>query len=121
MSEPISKALLERIMNRLTAVEERMAAKDIEIADLRRATDACVRNADRREVEALDDAYPDWREIVGSVDIKVERPDPNNPFRKWLATKSAAYRRRVETANSAELIGEAIRLFQNEQKQQSPR
>ena len=72
----------------------------------------------RREVEALEDAFPEWRQIVGAVDISKEQPDPENPFRKWLSTKDAAYQARVNGSESAAVIGRAIRLFQNETKTQ---
>lgn len=69
----------------------------------------------KREIAALEDAYPAWREIVGAVS-KDERPDPNNPFRKWLATKDATYQARVNDSESAAVISRAIRLFQSETK-----
>lgn len=69
-----------------------------------------------REIEALEDAYPDWRTIVGAVDVNREQPNPDNPFRKWLASKDAAYQARINASESAQVIGRAIRLFQNETK-----
>lgn len=68
----------------------------------------------KREIEALEDAWPEWRTIVGAVDVTREQPDPNNPFRKWLGTKDAAYQARVNGSESAAVIGRAIRLFQRE-------
>jgi hypothetical protein len=68
----------------------------------------------RREVEALEDAYPEWRTIVGAVDVSREQPDANNPFRKWLGTKDTAYQARINGSESAAVIGRAIRLFQRE-------
>lgn len=68
----------------------------------------------RREIEALDDVYPEWRTIVGQVDITKEQPDPENPFRKWLSTKEATYQDRVLSSESAAVISRAIRLFQKE-------
>jgi hypothetical protein len=68
----------------------------------------------RREIEALEDAFPEWRKIVGAVDVTKEAPDPNNPFRKWLATKDEAYQNRINGSESAAVIGRAIRLFQRE-------
>lgn len=70
----------------------------------------------RREIEALEDAWPDWRTIVGAVDVSKEQPNPDNPFRKWLGTKDAAYQQRINGSESAQVIGRAIRLFQNETK-----
>lgn len=70
----------------------------------------------KRELEILEDAYPEWRQIVGAVDVRNEQPDPNNAFRKWLATKDAAYQNRVNTSESAAVISRAIRLFREETK-----
>jgi len=68
----------------------------------------------RREIEALEDAFPAWREIVGAVDVTRQAPDPNNPFRRWLATKDVAYQTRINGSESASVIGRAIRAFQKE-------
>ena len=67
----------------------------------------------KREIEALEDRYPTWREIVGAVGGG-EQPDPNNAFRKWLATKDTIYQHRVNNSESASVIGRAINLFQKE-------
>lgn len=74
----------------------------------------------RREVEALEDAYPAWRDIVGAVDITKEQPDPNNAFRKWLSTKDAGYQARVNGTESAAVISRAIRSFQKETTASKP-
>jgi len=68
----------------------------------------------KRELEALEDAYPAWREIVGAVDVSRQAPDPRHPFRAWLATKDVAYQNRINASESAAVIGRAIRLFQSE-------
>lgn len=73
-----------------------------------------ARITSQRQIEELEDAYPDWRTIVGQVDITKEQPDPENPFRKWLATKDAAYQARINGTESAVVIARAIRLFQKE-------
>jgi hypothetical protein len=70
----------------------------------------------KREIEALEDAYPSWRQIVGAVDVSRQAPDPNNPFRRWLASKDTAYQARINGSESAAVIGRAIRSFQNETK-----
>lgn len=70
----------------------------------------------KREIETLEDAYPEWRTIVGAVDVTKEQPDATNLFRKWLATKDAAYQNRLNSTESAAVIGRAIRLFQSETK-----
>jgi hypothetical protein len=74
----------------------------------------------KREIEALEDAYPEWRTIVGAVSAAGEQPDMTNPFRKWLASKDAAYQARVNASESAAVISRAIRLFQNETKAAKP-
>jgi hypothetical protein len=69
----------------------------------------------KREIEALEDAHPDWRNVVGAVNVAAgEQPDPDNAFRKWLGTKDAAYQAKVNGAESAAIIGRAIRTFQRE-------
>lgn len=69
------------------------------------------------QAEDLEDAYPDWQKIVGAIDTrKGETPDPNNAFRKWLATKDKAYQDRVNGSNSAGVITRAIRAFKSESK-----
>ena len=70
----------------------------------------------RLETEALEDAYPDWREIVGAVDITKQQPDANNQFRKWLGTTPGAYQVKVNGTNSAAVLSRAIQAFQAETK-----
>lgn len=57
------------------------------------------------ESEALHDAHPTWREIVGAYG------DETNPFRKWLGTQDAAYRTRLNNTNSSTVISRAIDKF----------
>ncbi len=67
--------------------------------------------------EDLEDEFPEWQKIVGAVDTrKGEKPDPNNAFRKWLATKPKDYQDRINGTNSAGVITRAIRSFQSETK-----
>lgn len=69
------------------------------------------------QTEVLEDTYPDWLKIVGAVDVsKGEKPDDNNPFRKWLATKDAAYQAKINSTNSAGVITRAIEAFKSETK-----
>lgn len=69
------------------------------------------------EIEDLEDEHPEWRKIVGAVDVaNGEQPDANNPFRRWLATKDAAYQARIEGAQRASTISRAINRFQSETK-----
>lgn len=71
-----------------------------------------------REIQALDDDFPDWREIVGAVDISQQQPDMNNPFRAWLAQQDLSYQQRINASDRASTIAEAIRRFRAWQKQQ---
>lgn len=57
------------------------------------------------EVEALEDAYPNWRQIVGLP------TDKDNKFRKWLATQPAAYAERVTKTFSSQVLARAIQRF----------
>ena len=65
------------------------------------------------QVEALEDDFPDWRQVVGAVAVG-QSPDPANPFRKWLATKSEAFQARINGTQSAAVIAKAITSFQKE-------
>lgn len=71
------------------------------------------------ERDALEDVYPDWHSIVGAV-AEGEKPDPNNQFRKWLATKDAPYQTRLNNTQSAAVISRAISRFQEETKVSTP-
>lgn len=71
------------------------------------------------QLEALDEEYPDWRTIVGAVQ-EGQAPDPNNPFRKWLATKDAAYQARINGTQSAAVITRAIAAFQKDTANPAP-
>ena len=75
-----------------------------------------ARHTAAKELEVLEDAYPEWRKIVGAVDVTRERPDPKNPFRRWLAGQDAAYQNRINNSESAAVIARAIRRFQSETK-----
>lgn len=68
------------------------------------------------EIESLNDEFPEWRKIVGQVDIAKQAPDKANPFRAWLATKDATYQARLNGTNSAAVISRAIERFQSETK-----
>jgi hypothetical protein len=63
------------------------------------------------EVEALEDAHPKWREIVGAVDA-AGNPDANHPFRKWLAEQPAEYQQKINSTHNAAIISRAIDKFQ---------
>jgi hypothetical protein len=68
----------------------------------------------QRELEILEEDHPDWAQIVGQVAGPNDKPDPDNAFRKWLATKDAAYQTRINHTMSPPVIARAIRLFQSE-------
>lgn len=67
------------------------------------------------EVEALEDAHPKWREIVGAVDSE-GRHDPNNAYRKWLATQDATYQAKINSTNSSTVIARSIDKFMASKK-----
>jgi hypothetical protein len=69
------------------------------------------------DMKELEQDHPDWAKIVGKVDtLNGEKPDPNNLFRKWLATKPPGYQRRINSAESGVVISDAIDLYQSEVK-----
>jgi len=61
-------------------------------------------------IEALEDDYPNWREIVGAPDEK-GHIDPNNPYRKWLATQPEDYQAKINNAVSAAVVRKSIDKF----------
>lgn len=67
------------------------------------------------EMDALEDAYPNWREIIGTPNEKGEVPKDNR-FRKWLDTQPAAYRDRVLSTYSSQIMTRAIQRFMVTQK-----
>jgi hypothetical protein len=68
----------------------------------------------------LEEDYPDWRDLVGAPKAN-ETPDPEHPFRKWLASKDAAYQTKINTSNSARAIARAIDLFKAETAKPPPK
>lgn len=68
-----------------------------------------------RELKALEEDHKDWRNVVGAVGAD-EKPDPEHPFRAWLATKDAAYQKRVNETLSAAVISREIDRFRAETK-----
>lgn len=73
--------------------------------------------------EILADFYPDWKKIVGAVG-KDEQPDPNNPFRKWLSTRSQAYQDLINTTSDPHEIRLSIdrfKAYEAEQKAAQPK
>lgn len=70
----------------------------------------------KRETEALTDAYPQWREIVGAQD------DTNNRFRRWLATRPPEYREMVNQTYSSRVVERALdRFYDDERKAEAER
>jgi hypothetical protein len=77
----------------------------------RMAAAAKSKPIDPAQMAHLIKTYPDWRAIVGAVDISKEEPNPNNPFRKWLSTRGAAYQAKINGSDSPREIERAIALF----------
>lgn len=82
---------------------------DEDAAIRKRVTDAAV----EREIEALEDLHPTWKDIVGVVDA--EGKPPENDFRKWLATQPAEYQQRINATNSSTVISRSIDKFRDAQ------
>ncbi len=70
--------------------------------------------ANKREMEALEDAHPDWRVLVGTVDGEGKH-DENQPFRKWLAEQPAEYQTKINSTFSSSVITRAIEKFKASQ------
>lgn len=107
-----TRAALEATLKGMEGTGSQTAQVDTEEFE-RRLEDRVLKLAS----EDLEDEYPNWQKIVGAVDTrKGEKPDENNAFRKWLATKDKAYQTRVNSTNSAGVITRAIRAFESETK-----
>jgi len=69
----------------------------------------------QREMEVLEDNYPDWKIIVGAVD-SADKADPNNEFRKWLGTQPKDYQTKINSTHSAAVLARAIDKFTDAKK-----
>lgn len=74
----------------------------------------------QREMETLEDNYPDWKTIVGAVD-SADKADPNNAFRKWLGTQPADYQKKINGTHSASVLARAIDKFSEATKAPPPK
>ncbi len=68
----------------------------------------------KREIEALQETYPDWKVIVSHPDAADGKPDPDSPYRRWLATKDPEYQKRLNETESAAVVQRSIALFRRE-------
>lgn len=81
------------------------APAGIDPAELTKLVDA---RTNARELEALEEDRPDWREVVGAGN-----PNANDlPYRKWLAAQPAEYQARLNSTYSALAIGRSIAKFE---------
>ena len=65
------------------------------------------------QIEALEDAYPTWREITGALDSKT-------PYREWLAKQPAEYQHKLASTNSATVIARSLEKFEKESVVKAP-
>lgn len=107
-----SRSALEKALKgiRGTASVGTVAAPDPEIVN-KLVRDGMSAETIKREVAALEEDHPKWREIVGTVDANGQ-VDPNNDFRKWLAKEPIEYQTKINSTNSAATISKAIEKFQ---------
>lgn len=82
--------------------------------DARRERDEAL-----REMADLEDEFPNWREDVGAVTAG-EAADPEQPYRKWLATKPKEYQDKINESRRAGVVGRSIRLYKQETAQPPP-
>lgn len=97
---------LEKVLKNIKGTGQATAAAPDPEAVNRLVRDATI----GYELEALTDAHPTWREIVGVVD-KDGKHDTNNVFRKWLAKQPVEYQHKINTTNSATIIAKSIDKF----------
>lgn len=72
-----------------------------------------------REIKALTEDHPQWREIVGIVDSE-GKYDPKNEYRIWLAKQPAAYQAQINGASTALVISKSIDKFQADKAKKVP-
>lgn len=84
------------------------------------AVSKLVRDATvKAQIEALEDVHPTWREIVGAAESP-DKIDASQPYRKWLATQPAEYQQKINSTNSATIIGKSIDKFLKAQEAPAP-
>lgn len=75
----------------------------------------------RKEKRELEEAHPEWRDIVGAVDMSAgEKPPEGNPFRQWLATQPERYQKKINETESWAVVQGAIDLFHATPKAVTP-
>ena len=58
------------------------------------------------ETEALEDAHPQWRDLVGT-------PDSKTDYRQWLNKQPVDYQQKLNATNSASVIARSIDKFRS--------
>lgn len=71
------------------------------------------------QVEALEDAHPEWRKIVGAPEKDGDPVDETIPYRVWLAKQPADYVAKINSTQNAAVISRSIELFQKHQAAQA--
>ena len=111
------RATLDKIVKRMNvngAAQPRPAAQSAEVA-------AVVREIlTKRESEDLEEAHPDWSDIVGRPAQPGVSPT-TTPFRLWLADQPEAYQQKVGTTRSPFVVRSAIDRFKANQSAPSTR
>lgn len=102
----------EAVHNELAQIRNTGSSDDERFTRMLAERDA---KAAERELKSLEHARPNWRQIVGAVGVG-ETPDPEQPYRKWLATKSPEYQAHINESTSALDLDRSITLFQRETK-----
>jgi hypothetical protein len=109
LAQQSREALQEALSELLPSMGANAAADPAKIESM------LVQWAAKRELAVLNDRHPDWREIVGAVDLASgQQPPADNAYRIWLATKPAEYQQAINGSELADVIGRSIRLFQRE-------
>lgn len=113
------KAALTKAMKGLRGTGPGKAA-DVDMDAIKAViTDSLKTSAVERELEALEDAHPDWRKIVGA-DRKDEDPiDETLPYRVWLKSQPDDYQAKINNSRNALVISRSIDLFQKHQAAQA--
>lgn len=107
----VTKNALNKILGKLNTRGTGQAQTPEEYVSLARKAAEEVVSGERvkTHVELLHGLNPGWDKIIGFPDATGKEPD--NEFRKWLATQPADYQVQIKNSNNAFEIGSSIKAF----------
>lgn len=103
-----TRAALEKVFKK-AGVRGTGDAPAFKNEDLERVVEGALH---KREFAALGESYPEWRTIVGAVNVAAgEKPPEDNEYRRWLAQQPEAYQQKINDTNSPAEVRSSIDKF----------